>query len=92
MVYRQNENVVVYDAYKNDDENYAKIKMKSHRPMGTADKLSSRPACKGLIGDAPSHTELPYTEEGIRPDIILNSTSIPTRMVLAQLIEMSIQN
>jgi ribosomal protein L37AE/L43A len=48
---------------------------------------SSREGCKGIVSAIVDQHEMPYTEDGIIPDIIVNSHSIPTRMVIGQLKE-----
>uniref|UniRef100_A0A6C0LLU2 DNA-directed RNA polymerase n=1 Tax=viral metagenome TaxID=1070528 RepID=A0A6C0LLU2_9ZZZZ len=60
------------------------------RDMSIGDKQSSRSGNKNIIGCWVPQQDLPHTRDGLRPDIILNPASIPTRMTLAQLFETSI--
>ena len=60
------------------------------RNMSIGDKLSSRSGNKTIIGAHIPQQDMPHTKDGLRPDIILNPASIPTRMTLAQLFETSI--
>lgn len=48
---------------------------------------SSRAGNKTIISQLIPEMDMPYTKEGLRPDVILNPHSIPTRMTLAQLFE-----
>ena len=48
---------------------------------------SSFSGCKGICAYKPNQSDMPYTEDGLKPDIIVNPHSIPTRMVIGQIIE-----
>ncbi|GJD09103.1 DNA-directed RNA polymerase II subunit RPB2 [Galdieria sulphuraria] len=70
-------------------EKIYRIRLVHHRKLQVGDKLASRYAQKGVVGKIfPSH-ELPYFgPEKIRPDLIINPHSIPSRMTVGQLLEM----
>lgn len=49
--------------------------------------MSSGQGCKAVISEiVPTHL-MPYTADQTVPDVIFNPHSIPTRMMLGQLIE-----
>lgn len=64
-----------------------KVKMRSYRKLETGDKSSSRSGNKGINAVKFQQSDMPYTENGLIPDIILNPHCIPTRMILGQIIE-----
>ncbi len=90
IIYRAEEEAIVervIPAVTEDDAPMIKVKLRSCRPITIGDKLSSFAGCKGICAIKLDQADMPYTEEGLKPDIIINPHSIPTRMVISQVIE-----
>jgi DNA-directed RNA polymerase subunit B len=90
VVYRGNETGVVVSVIdpRTSNMRHCKVVVLFPRHAAPGDKISTFSGNKAIICALSEEWEMPYsTADGIRPDVVFNPLSFPSRMVMNQLVE-----
>lgn len=89
ILYKHGPSVIdaVWTCDNKDGKQRVCVRTREHRMPRPGDKFSSRHGQKGVIGRILPHADMPYRQDGLVVDILINPHAIPSRMTIGHLLE-----
>ena len=90
VVKQEEEGIIdgVFITQDNEGNKIIQVRMRDERIPELGDKFATPHGQKGVVGYIANDQDVPFSANGIKPDLIFNPHSIPSRMTVGYLLEL----